>query len=194
MPPATRLAPASAYMPIFAPEDGVARFGRARFCARCLSRDAAFRLVRGPVGACRRVIVAPRVLLAESFGRFAVRVVALRVVPPASVSRAALDALPGFRALRRSDAGPGFVAVLDLARLDLPLESSAAAGAVRPRVGLLAARLFPARRPASGFRWVDVRAALAGTSVISTSPNSDTGRSGTKRPSSPALQPPSAAA
>ena len=151
-------------------------------------------------------MLAPRALLAEPFGRFGLRVVALRVVPPEPVSVAALDlprdASAFVRAARRSDVVPRFVGVLDLAWLDLPPGSSAVAGAVRPLLGVLAARLFDTRRPASGFLGVDVRvewlrvavrAPLAGTSVISTSPRSDTGRSGTKRPSSSAPNSPSSA-
>src|SRR5581483_8303159 len=62
----------------------------------------------------------------------------------------------GRRALRRSDVVPDFVALLDRARLDLPPESSAVAVAVLPRLEVLAARLFVARRTASGF-CVDAR-------------------------------------
>src|SRR6478672_10430140 len=256
-------------MPTFAAEDGFVLLGLRPFLERCPSREAAFLSPCDPAVVCRRVVVAPRVLLAESFDRLGVRVVALRVVPPEPVSLAAADLLRepsefvvlalgrrglllgrawasaplvwsarvdgaflGLRALRRSDVVPGFVALLDRARLGLPPESSAVAGAVLPRLEVLAARLFAARRPASGFlcvdarvpcgrstsastcrslaelprsgcdRWlrarvewlrVAVRVPLAGTSVISTSPNSDTGRSGTRRPSSSAASSPSSA-
>src|SRR5947209_6267850 len=80
-------------MPTFAAENGFVWSGLRPFRERCPSREAAFLLLRDPAVVCRRAVVAPRVLLGESFGRFGVRVVALRVVPPEPVSLAALDLL-----------------------------------------------------------------------------------------------------
>ena len=58
------------------------------------------------------------------------------------ISSARVDgAFLGLRALRRSGELPRFIAVLDLARLDLSPEFSAVAGAVLPSLGVLAARL-----------------------------------------------------
>jgi hypothetical protein len=201
-PPATRLAPANARTPIFAAEDAFVWSCLEPLRERGLSRETALRSVRGSAGVCRRVVVAPRVLLAEPVGRFGPPVVALRVPRPEPASLAGLDPL-------RERAELGVLAVLDFARLDLPPEFLAVAGALLPGLGVLAEDsdappgLFGPRRPAPGFLRVDVGverlrvavrlSSLAGTSVMSTSPSSDTGRSGTRRPSSPGPSAPSCA-
>ena len=90
-PAPTRLAPANAYTPTFAAEDGFPWAGLRPLRERCSSRRGACLLLRDPAVVCRRAVVAPRVLLAEPLGRFGVGVVALRLVPPEPVSVAALD-------------------------------------------------------------------------------------------------------
>ena len=179
-------------MPSFVAEEGFAWSGRGPFRERCPSRAAVFRLGLDAAEVCRRAVVAPRVLSTGPFGRFGVRVVALRFAPPDPPPLAAFD-LPR----ERSE-----LVVLALMPRDLPPDRSAVAGAVLPRLGVPAARRVPARSPASRFLCVDARAEsprvavrllLAGTSVISTSPSSDTGRSGTRRPSSSGPRSPSSA-
>lgn len=104
----------------------------------------------------------------------------------AEVRRLDVEPVAALDVLRERDE---LVAVLPLAcrGLDLPpLERSAVFGPLRlpaARDAVAAAGFFDAPRPAAGFCRVGVRS-LAGTSVMSTSPSSDTGRSATRPPSS----------
>lgn len=179
------------------------------FRGRRPSREAACRSVRGAPEVWRGAVLAACVLPAEPIGRFGVTVAAVLLVPPEPVSVAALD-LGGElselvvltlvrRGLLPRLAGGSAPLVLSV-RVDgtflglrtlAPSDFLAAAGVVLSGLALLATR--PRDGRLRDWPPVAVRLSLAGTSVISTSPSSDTGRSGTRQPSSSGPTRPSSA-
>ena len=113
---------------------------------------------------CRRAVVAPRVLLAEPFGRFGVRVVALRVVPPEPVSLAALDLLRGRSAFAVPALGRrgllfwrGWASAALVGRARVEEAAFLGFRAVLTRLGVLAARLCEGWLRAR-FEWLRVAA------------------------------------